>query len=72
MYENLSNPQLADKVSQTLGLALDSAIRAVESDDPDLGRSWAISILQRQNQHEETQARLTQHREALRSVALGA
>ena len=67
-FEELSNEQLAKEVSQVLGLNLESVRRAIASDDPDLGRSWAVEVLKRESEHEKVQARLTGHREALRSV----
>jgi hypothetical protein len=70
MYEHLSDEDLARTVSETIGLSYDSALRAIRSDDSDLGRSWAIMMLQRESRHEETQARLTHHLEALRSVGV--
>jgi hypothetical protein len=70
-YDELSDEQLAKQVSKVLGLNLESARRAIKSTDPDLGRAWAISLLERENQHEKVQARLTEHRESLRSVASG-
>jgi hypothetical protein len=72
MYHELTDEQLAEKVSAALDLGFDSALRAIRSEDPDLGRSWAVSLLRRENEHEAAQARLTKHREALRGVALGA
>lgn len=68
-YEELSDEQLAKQVGQVLGLNIESARRAIASDDPDLGRPWAIAVLKRESEHEKVQARLTGHREALRSVA---
>lgn len=71
MYEDLTDEQLAAEVSQRMGIEYDTALRAVLSDDPDLGRDWARSILRRMASHQETQARLTEYRESLRSVAAG-
>jgi len=68
-YEELSDEQLAKQVSQVLDLNLESARRAIASDDPDLGRLWAVAVLRRESEHEKVQARLTGHREALRNVA---
>jgi hypothetical protein len=66
-FEEHSDEQLAKQVSRVLDLNLESARRAIASDDPDLGRQWAIAVLKRESEHEKVQARLTGHREALRS-----
>lgn len=67
-YERWADEQLAAEVSERMGIEYETALRAVSSDDPDLGRGWAISILRRMASHEEAQARLTEHRRSLRSA----
>lgn len=69
MYEDLTDEQLATEVSHELGLEYETALRAVVSDNPALGRDWARSILRRVTSLQETQARLTEYSERLRSVA---
>jgi hypothetical protein len=70
MYEQLSDEQLAQRVSEILGFKYDSALRVIRSDDVDLGRNWAISFLKSEAQFEENYARLTQHAEALRRLSV--
>ena len=66
MYENLTDEQLAEAVSKTLGLRYNSALRAIRSGDEDLGRDWATGILQREHRHEASTERLSHHLQALR------
>jgi hypothetical protein len=68
MYENLSEEQLAAAVENAIGLKFASALNAIQSQDPDLGRSWAEALLQRESKHEAAQARLDQHLQVLRTV----
>lgn len=68
-YAEMSDEQLAQEVSRVIGLSLDSARRAVESSDAALGRSWAVSVLEREAEAHRANDRLTGHREALRLAA---
>ena len=68
MSKTLTNEELAKRVSEELGLSYKSALRAVNSDDPALGREWAIAMLEGSQQHAERQERLSEHRRALLRV----
>jgi hypothetical protein len=68
MYEQLSDEELAKRVSEELGLSYKSALRALRSEDPALGRDWAIAMLQGSEQHAARQQRLSDHRRALLRV----
>ena len=67
MYENLTDEQLAEAVSKTIGLRYESALRAIRSGDEDLGRPWATGILRQERRHEDSTERLSHHLQALRS-----
>lgn len=71
VYEQLADEQLAEKLSLALGLSPESSLRAIRSSAPELGREWAISVLEQIDRFDKTQERLTRHRESLRSLALG-
>lgn len=71
LYADMTDEQLAGAVAKALGIERDVALRAVSSDDPDLGREWATSMLRRTDSHEQNLARLSHHRRALRSAVGG-
>jgi hypothetical protein len=58
MYEEMSDEQLAKRISETMDLKYESALRAVRSRDPSLGRDWAISILRSRARYKQRTARL--------------
>jgi len=62
----MSDERLAEEVARALGMSEESALRAVRSVDPDLGRSWAIGILRRESSHQAGQARLSEHLAGMR------
>jgi hypothetical protein len=69
MYEELSNTDLASRVAAVLDMSPELALKAVESDDPELGRTWAISLLEARALHDARQERITEHRENIRRLA---
>jgi phosphoserine phosphatase len=69
MYEQMTNEEIAQALAEALGIDHRTALRAVISDDPDLGRKWATSILRRAASYEHNQARLSEYQRSLRSVA---
>jgi hypothetical protein len=69
MYDELSNGDLARRVAAVLEMSPELALKAVESDDPELGRTWAISLLEARDLHEARQERITEHRENIRRLA---
>jgi len=71
MYEQMNDEQLAEALRNALGIDRPTALRAVSSHDPDLGREWAIAILRRAESQQHNQARLSEYRRSLRSVAAG-
>lgn len=70
-FEEMSDEQLAQDLSRVIDLSIESARRAVKSSDPALGRSWAVSVLEREAEVHRANDRLTDHREALRTAARG-
>jgi hypothetical protein len=71
-YELKTSEELAHELEQRLCMPYQSALRAVESEDRDLGRSWAIKLLEGDSEYERRQSDITRHREGLRrAVAAG-
>ena len=66
-FEELTDEQLAEMLGQEIGLSPDTALRAVSSSDPDLGREYAIRLLSARDQHRSRQEQVTNHRRNLRS-----
>ena len=66
--EDLSDEELADKLAAEIGLSRDTALRAIQSDDPDLGRAYAARLLTARDRHREQQEQVTTHRRNLRSA----
>jgi hypothetical protein len=64
--EQLSDDELATQLAEILGVGHPTALRAIQSDDPDLGRSYAVRLLQLRTQHEEGQDTLSSLRRSLR------
>jgi hypothetical protein len=67
-FERLNDEELADSLAAELGVATATALRAIRSDDPDLGRGFAIRLLEAHTQHRAGQQQLTTLRRNLRSV----
>ena len=69
MYDELSNAELSSRVAALLDMSPELALKAVESDDPELGRAWAIAVLEARDRHDARQDRITEHRENIRRFA---
>jgi len=67
-FEQLNDEELAAKLSEELGVSTATALRAIHSEDPDLGRGYAIRLLEAHTQHRAGQEQLTTLRRNLRSV----
>jgi len=66
--EQLNDDALAAKLADELGVSTDTALRAIRSADPDLGRGYAIRLLEAHTQHRDGQEQLTNLRRNLRST----
>jgi hypothetical protein len=70
MYEHMSDEQLAQSVSDIMGLEYETSLKAVRSKNPNLGREWALRFLRREAKWEEAKARLSEQLDTLRSIRI--
>jgi hypothetical protein len=68
-YTALADDQMAQRLHDLIGLDLASALRAIQSDDPDLGRAWAIAILEARDRHSARKDQLETSRGRIREYA---
>jgi hypothetical protein len=66
--DQLSDDELASRLAAEIGLSRETALRAIRSEDPDLGRAYAIRLLAARDRHREQQQEITTHRRNLRSA----
>lgn len=66
--EQLTDEELATRLAPEIGLSKDTALRAVQSDDPDLGCAYAVRLLAARERHREQQQQVATHRRNLRSA----
>jgi hypothetical protein len=69
IYSLVPDEELARLLTEATEMELDSALRAVQSKDPDLGRRWAIGILEARDRHLARQERLNEQRRRIREYA---
>ena len=68
-YAELPDEDLAREVARQTSLSFESALRAIQSEDPDLGRSWAEGLLGSLIEHEQRQEQISRHRAVIRRAA---
>jgi hypothetical protein len=67
-FQQMTDEELAAALAEEVGVELPTALRAVRSSDPDLGRPYAIRILEARTRHRDRQQQLTTHRRNLRNL----
>jgi hypothetical protein len=68
-YSDTSDAKLAQGIVEATGLDEATALRAIESTDPTLGRAWAIAVLKSRDEQDDRMADLTQKRRRIRTYA---
>jgi hypothetical protein len=68
-YTKLSDDDLAQQIHEATGLDVPSALRVIKSEDPELGQTWAIRILESRDRHSARMDALTEQRRRIRAYA---